>query len=131
MPCCLQEMEITASGTTIGWILQKADFCNPVYQVCDANKQVVLQIKGPVCAISCCGDIDFQVSFFFQSNFIQNLQVLTNDDQEVGKITKQWSGLAREAFTDSDNFGISFPMDLDVRCKATLLAAVFLIVSFW
>ena len=56
--------------------------------------------------------------------------MLTNDDQEVGKITKQWSGLAREAFTDSDNFGINFPMDLDVRCKATLLAAVFLIVSF-
>jgi len=53
--------------------------------------------------------------------------VLTNDGQEVGKITKQWSGLAREAFTDSDNFGINFPMDLDVRCKATLLAAVFLI----
>ena len=25
---------------------------------------------------------------------------------EVGKISKQWSGLLREAFTDSDNFGI-------------------------
>ena len=50
--------------------------------------------------------------------------------EKVGKITKQWSGLAREAFTDSENFGIKFPMDLDVRCKATLLAAVFLIVSF-
>ena len=65
VPCCLQEMEITASGTTIGWILQKADLCNPVYQVCDADKQVVLQIKGPVCAISCCGDIDFEVRHFF------------------------------------------------------------------
>ena len=60
-------MEITASGTTIGWILQKADLCNPVYQICDADKQVVLQIKGPVCAISCCGDIDFEVSLFFKS----------------------------------------------------------------
>ena len=67
IPCCLQEMEITASGTTIGWILQKADLCNPVYQICDADKQVVLQIKGPVCAISCCGDIDFEVSLFFKS----------------------------------------------------------------
>ena len=61
MPCCLQEMEITASGTTIGWILQKQDFCNPVFQVCDADKQVVLEIKGPVCAISCCNDINFEV----------------------------------------------------------------------
>ena len=54
-------MEITASGTTIGWILQKQDFCNPVFQVCDADKQVVLEIKGPVCAISCCNDINFEV----------------------------------------------------------------------
>ena len=46
---------------------------------------------------------------------------------EVGKISKQWSGLLREAFTDADNFGISFPMDLDVRMKATLIGALFLI----
>ena len=26
--------------------------------------------------------------------------------QPVGKITKQWSGLAKEYFTDADNFGI-------------------------
>ena len=55
-------MEITASGTTIGWILQKQDMCNPVFQICDAEKKVVLEIKGPVCAISCCNDINFEVS---------------------------------------------------------------------
>ena len=54
---------------------------------------------------------------------------MTNDGQVVGKVTKQWSGIAREAFTDADNFGINFPMDLDVRIKTVLLAAVFLIVS--
>ena len=26
--------------------------------------------------------------------------------QEVGKISKQWSGLAKEFFTKADNFGI-------------------------
>ncbi len=26
--------------------------------------------------------------------------------QEVGKISKQWSGLAKEFFSDADNFGI-------------------------
>jgi hypothetical protein len=52
---------------------------------------------------------------------------MTNDGTEVGKVTKQWSGVAREAFTDADNFGINFPMDLDVRIKTVLLAAVFLI----
>ena len=35
------------------------------------------------------------------------LQILSIDEsQEVGKITKQWSGLAKEYFTDADNFGI-------------------------
>lgn len=47
----------------------------------------------------------------------------------MGKITKQWSGLSREMFTDADQFGINFPMDLDVRMKAVLLGACILIVS--
>jgi len=45
----------------------------------------------------------------------------------VGKISKQWSGLGKEVFTDADNFGINFPLDLDVKVKATLLGATFLI----
>ena len=57
-------------------------------------------------------------------------QVLSAEGStQVGKISKQWSGFAKETFTDADNFGISFPMDLDVKMKAVLLGAVFLIVS--
>ena len=37
------------------------------------------------------------------------------DKFQVGKITKQWTGLASEMFTDADNFGINFPLDLDVK----------------
>ncbi len=55
-------------------------------------------------------------------------QVLTADgDQQVGEIRKQWSGFIKESLTDADNFGVTFPQDLDVRTKATLLGAVFLI----
>lgn len=58
------------------------------------------------------------------------LQILTMDEvSKIGKISKQWTGLLREAFTDSDNFGIQFPMDLDVRMKAVMIGACFLIVS--
>ena len=39
---------------------------------------------------------------------------------KVGKITKQWSGFGREMFTDSDNFGVTFPIDLDVKVKSVL-----------
>lgn len=49
----------------------------------------------------------------------------------VGKISKQWTGLVREAFTDTDNFGIQFPLDLDVKMKAVMLGACFLIVSLF
>ena len=52
------------------------------------------------------------------------------DEVGIGKISKQWTGLLREAFTDSDNFGIQFPMDLDVRMKAVMIGACFLIVSW-
>ena len=30
-------------------------------------------------------------------------------------------------FTDADNFGVTFPIDLDVKMKATLLGATILI----
>lgn len=58
------------------------------------------------------------------------LQIVTLNGDEVGKISKQWSGLAREMFTDADFFGINFPMDLDVRMKAVMLGACFLIVRY-
>ena len=35
-------------------------------------------------------------------------KVMTPDGQhEVGRISKQWTGLLKEAFTDMDNFGIT------------------------
>ena len=55
--------------------------------------------------------------------------MLSKDGEtEVGKISKQWTGFIREGYTDADNFGATFPMDLDVKMKAVLLGAVFLIV---
>lgn len=58
------------------------------------------------------------------------VQIVTMDEtSKIGKISKQWTGLLREAFTDSDNFGIQFPMDLDVKMKAVMIGACFLIVS--
>lgn len=50
-----------------------------------------------------------------------------DEESVVGKISKQWSGFVREAFTDADNFGVQFPLDLDVKMKAVMLGACFLI----
>lgn len=113
-PCCLQELEVSSPpGSVIGTVEQQWSILYPRFVIKDEAGTEILKIEGPLCPCSCCGDVDFNV--------------VTMDGNEVGKITKQWSGIAREAFTDADNFGISFPLDLDVKVKATLLGALFLI----
>ena len=47
--------------------------------------------------------------------------------RKIGKITKKLSGLATESFSDADNFGVTFSVDLPTEHKSILLGAVFLI----
>jgi len=114
-PCCLQELEVhSPPGTIIGTVEQEWSIFYPKFVIKDDRGQPILRISGPFCGCECCSDVDF---------------ILTSvaTEQEVGKISKQWSGLGKEVFTDADNFGINFPLDLDVKVKATLLGATFLL----
>ncbi len=52
---------------------------------------------------------------------------ILDESGEYGKITKEWSGLLKEGFTDADNFGVIFPADWPVQQKALFMGAVFLI----
>ncbi|XP_042890061.1 phospholipid scramblase 2-like isoform X2 [Penaeus japonicus] len=114
-PCCLQSIEVTSPpGTVIGSVHQEWSILAPKFTVRNSSDDVILRIEGPCCTYSFCGDVEFQV-------------LSPDGSTQVGKISKQWTGLAKEVFTDSDNFGITFPIDLDVKMKATLLGAVFLI----
>jgi len=114
-PCCLQKLEVSSPpGTTIGFVKQKWTCIKPKFDICDGDGNVALVILGPWCTYSCAGDVEFKI-------------MTPDESHEVGRISKQWTGLLKEAFTDMDNFGITFPMDLDVRCKATLIGAAFLI----
>ena len=101
----------------MGSIRQEWSICYPVFSILNATGQKVLHIEGPLIKFSCGGNVEFAI----QSN---------DGETQIGKISKQWSGLAREMFTDADRFGIEFPLDLDVSIKAVLLGATFLIVSF-
>ncbi|XP_039757998.1 phospholipid scramblase 1 isoform X3 [Pararge aegeria] len=114
-PCWLQSIVVTAPpGTVVGSIEQVWSICRPSFVIKNASGDVVLRIKGPLFTYTFCGQRQFNV-------------YSKDGEAKVGKITKNWSGLAREAFTDADNYGIKFPMDLDVRIKAVLLGACFLI----
>ncbi|XP_062850230.1 phospholipid scramblase 2-like [Trichomycterus rosablanca] len=114
-PCCLQEMEVQAPpGTTIGYVSQDWHPCYPKFSIKGANKETLMKLDGPCLACNCCGDVNFELK--------------TKDGgTPIGRVSKQWSGLLKEAFTDADNFGIQFPMDLDVKMKAVLMGACFLI----
>ncbi|XP_046673260.1 phospholipid scramblase 2-like isoform X1 [Homalodisca vitripennis] len=113
-PCCLQEIKVYAPpGCLAGTVKQNWTLWKPSFQIKNAEGETVLTIEGPCWMCSCYHDV--------------NYKVLSNEKEIVGKITKQWGGLLREAFTDSDNFCISFPMDLDVRIKAVMLGACVLI----
>lgn len=114
-PCCLQELDVEGpGGHVLGSVRQRWSLLRPSFSVHDASGKRVLDIVGPVCTCSMCGDVEFEL-------------VSVANDQRVGCISKQWSGLAKEAFTDADNFGVSFPIDLDPNLKATVLGATFLI----
>ncbi|KAK9507933.1 hypothetical protein O3M35_007690 [Rhynocoris fuscipes] len=114
-PCCLQRMEVYAPvGQLVGTVEQDWTIFTPAFSVKNAAGDTVLKIEGPFCTFSICGDVEFKV-------------LALDGSTVVGKITKQWSGLLREAFTDADYFGITFPMDLDVKMKAVMLGACFLI----
>lgn len=114
-PMCLQELEITAPvGEVVGYVTQLWSLDKQYFQIENSSREPIFKIVGPFCTFTCGGDVVFRV--------------MSNDEQhEVGSIRKQWSGFVMEAYTDADNFGITFPKDLDVRMKAVMLGACFLI----
>ncbi|XP_032685927.1 phospholipid scramblase 1-like [Odontomachus brunneus] len=111
-PCYLQVMEVYSGGILLGSITQEWSLLRPTFSVRDASGNPVLIIKGPI--IRLCVEVAFKVKSL-------------DEKHNVGMIQKRWSGFAREVFTDSDKFGIKFPRDLDVKIKAVLLGACFLI----
>lgn len=119
-PCFLQTLEVCSPpGNLVGYVKQDWSICGPSFRIENAAGDTVLRIKGPTCTFAICGDVVFKV-------------MSRDGEVEVGKISKKWnynsmSGMVREMFTDADNFGISFPMDLDVKMKAVMLGACFLI----
>uniref|UniRef100_A0A8C5ME76 Phospholipid scramblase n=1 Tax=Leptobrachium leishanense TaxID=445787 RepID=A0A8C5ME76_9ANUR len=115
-PCCLQKLEVQAPpGATIGYVKQNWHPCLPKFTILNDREEEVLKISGPCMPCSCCTDVNFEA---------------LDGETSVGRISKQWTGLVKEYFTDADNFGVQFPMDLDVKLKAVVLGACFLIVMF-
>lgn len=57
-PCCLQKLEVIASGQTLGFVTQEWSICFPKFRIENAAGDTVLRIEGPFCTFSCCGDVE-------------------------------------------------------------------------
>ncbi|KAL6732418.1 hypothetical protein Aduo_003180 [Ancylostoma duodenale] len=97
----------------ISMVQQRRGCCSNVFEVADNQGSPFLKIRGPCCGGAMRVDVGFPV--------------LTMDNFTIGSINKHWGGYLREMMTDADVFSATFPCDLDIRAKAGLLAATFMI----
>jgi uncharacterized protein YxjI len=94
-------------GKPIGSVKKRFSFVRRIYTVYDNKGNEKFQLFGPV----------FKPWTF-------NIMM---GQRKVGVIKKNWSGLAREALTEADNFTLEFPQKLHPGYKLLLLGVVFLI----
>ena len=58
-------------------------------------------------------------------------QISNSGGVDVGAITWLWNGCAKQAFTDSDSFGVRFPTGANLQQRALVLGATMLLVSIF
>jgi uncharacterized protein YxjI len=101
-------LEVFDGTERIGALQRKWSLLHRIFVVEDAQGREVLTLKSPLFRIW-----TFQLLF---------------GDQEVGRISKRWGGVLREAFTDADTFGVEFQdSSLSAEVRALLLAGTFLV----
>lgn len=94
------------AGRSCGVITRRFSLLRRIYSVMDHNGVEQCQLFGPLLH-----------PWTFE---------IREREEVVGKITKKWSGTAKEIFTDADNFGVTYPLMWNKRQKALFLGAVFL-----
>ena len=96
-----------AAGNRLGNIQRQFSILRRKYTIYDNQGKEICELFGPILH-----------PWTFE---------IREGEQIFGKITKKWSGLLKESFTDADNFGVTFPGDWPAEIKAIFLGAVFLI----
>lgn len=111
--------------TLLGQVAERCNIFSPRYVVRDKDSVDRLEIKGPKWAFCCTCKLMGNVEFKIKS--------LEGTKEHCGRISKEFESFELDrsqharVSSDADNYGISFPLDMDPRMKATLLGAVLLI----
>ncbi|RUS81938.1 hypothetical protein EGW08_010283 [Elysia chlorotica] len=116
--CCIYPIYVKDKfGQKLGMTRQLNYWCTPHMGIFDESDTLIYEITGPCCPCQtpCCkGDVDYPI-------------INSQTRSQVGTIKKVWTDVLRECFTDVTTFSLLFPLDLDVKHKALMLAAVFLV----
>ncbi|KAG5186616.1 Scramblase-domain-containing protein [Tribonema minus] len=90
--------------------------CHPVINMDAPNGHHELSVTGPCCIGQCC---------------TSTFDVMSTDGATpVGNVVRKIKGIGevlRKAVSDADNFNITFPQDLKVETKASVIATMFLL----
>ncbi|GMR51726.1 hypothetical protein PMAYCL1PPCAC_21921, partial [Pristionchus mayeri] len=114
--CCSHMLTVEAPpGNVVNWLGERVSCCTGAYQVCDQDGKVVLDCEDPGPCTMCCGCSD------------KVFEIRTPTKSAIGEIRKKWAGFVQEAYTDADNFGVSYSTFPLLHTKATLIGATFLI----
>ena len=103
----LHEVQLVESGRTIGKVERQLAVLSRRFVVTDARGTRMAEIVSPLLRV-------------------WTFRVLVNG-REVALISKKWSGLGLESFTDADTFGIEFKARLSDDLKKLLVAATMLV----
>uniref|UniRef100_H0X1J2 Phospholipid scramblase n=1 Tax=Otolemur garnettii TaxID=30611 RepID=H0X1J2_OTOGA len=112
-PSARQEMEVQCPpGVTLGFVRERWSLCRAVYSIQNEKKENKMRVRGPCSTCGCGSDSVFEVT--------------SPDGVHIGSIIRKWHGVM-SLTTDADHFEIQFPLDLDVKMKAMIFGACFLI----
>lgn len=95
-------------GRLLGTIQRRFSLLRKKYAVLDPTGREIYQLFGPIL-------------------HPWTFEIRDDSGKEYGRISKKWSGLLKEGFTDAENFGVLFPREWPPERKALFLGAVFLI----
>lgn len=101
-------LEVFQEGRLVGAVQKRFKILGRLFDIEDAAGLVIARIDGPLLHP-------------WTFNIVRN-------EMAVGKITKRWSGLLKESFTDADTFGVEMDApDLPMDLRKTIVGATFLI----